>query len=189
MTHEAEWHPGWADETVLVIKRLDAPFEQADEATVVLFSGVALSEVDLVEMIKGGSEDPPDYSVDRQRNHTSWGAESAFEFVTLAVSSVIAQVAVERGIDALLRKYRRWQAHDPIEMPVNREVALSVAKQTLLRAYENEASDGLRVLSEEDAEGGAWNFMFEGQSHNYAVRVEWRGSVAWVTKLRRQVRK
>lgn len=178
---------GWAHETVLIIGQVESPDDRPDEVVSLILEDVAgIPTGELVRVTHPDVDHPPPFILDRHNSHMSWGAEGATETVVLLVAGGVAEAVISQGIDLLLAKYAQWRGRGT--RPLDRRNARPAAYQTIVRAFPHVSHEDLRLVSEEEGEGGVFTFEFDAPLDRFVARVERRGQLAWVTNLKRTVR-
>lgn len=98
---------GYANETTILVGRLDTPDgESPDEVVAVTLDG-RVSDVEIVDLVRPGSGPPPPMTIERRQSIYEWGASGAsIEFV-IWVSQAVASGVIAAGIDALISRHGR----------------------------------------------------------------------------------
>ncbi len=117
---------GYADETTIVVGRVDdAGAESVDEYVVLTVEGI-VSDEHLLDVVRQGDEPPPPMFIDRRHRIVEWGASGAVLDVLMWVSSTVSAAALNAGVNRLLDRYRHSVK------PLNRDQAEHKARQALL---------------------------------------------------------
>lgn len=179
---DAQWNPGYADQSLLILGRVERPDDHLQNLWVVDLAGVAVPDQDVLAIVQGEATNPPSHVLERHRASTRWGTAGVFEIVTLAVEAAVAEKLVTAGIDSLVEKYRAWRGDH--EMTLTPEGAQSTARQAiLLHFYPQTHAAVLRLIGEVHLNGDTFEFDFEGPDHLFNVTVEVRRHVAMVARI------
>lgn len=169
---------GYANETTIVVGRLDTPDgESPDEVLAVTLEG-RVRDVEIIDMVRLGFEPPPPMTIDRRQSIYEWGASGASLEFLVWVSQTVATGTLAAGIEALISRHGRRT--DPLE----RDPALHTAKQTILLANPGITAGMLELKAEtEDREDGAFVFVLAGAGFEFTADVRSRRGLANVTTL------